>query len=123
MKSLKALAAFLTYLACVSAYSQTSKTGSWEITCKVGGNLEMDKATADMQKQMEAMVGKQGMSMYGPVGTMVVKSCVTKEMVEQRQLPVQTQGNCTSTVGDKTSNSVKFKYVCINPASSGGGVV
>ena len=32
------------------------------------------------------------------VGAMVGKTCIRKEVVERSQLPVQTQGDCTSTV-------------------------
>ncbi len=132
MKVLTALVVLIAGVASLSADAQTTKPGLWEVTSKVGGSPEMDKAMADMQKQMaampaeqrkqmEAMMGKQGVTLSGPAGAMVMKSCVTKEMVEQSQLPMQTQGSCTSTVGDKTSTSMKFKYVCTNPASSGEG--
>ncbi len=132
MKALKKLALIAASTLALCAHAQTTKPGLWEVTSKVGGNPEMDKAMADMQKQMaampaeqrkqmEAMMGNQGVTLSGPAGAMVMKSCVTKEMVEQSKLPMQTQGSCTSTVGEKTNNSVKFKYVCTNPASSGEG--
>ena len=132
MKSFIALAVTLASAASPYAHAQTSKSGLWEVTSKMGGNPEMEKAMADMQKQMasmppeqrkqmEAMMGKQGVTLSGAGGVMVMKSCVTKEMVEQSQLPLQTQGNCTSTTSEKTSTSIKFKYACTNPASSGEG--
>ena len=115
-----------------SVQAQTGKPGLWEMTSKVGGNPGIDKAMADMQKQMasmppdqrkqmEAIIGKQGINLSGPGGAMVMKTCITKEMLAQSQLPLQTQGNCTSTTNEKTSNSMKFKYVCTNPVSSGEG--
>ena len=115
-----------------SAHAQTGKPGLWELTSKFSGSPEADKATADLQKQlasmppeqrkqMEAMMNKQGMSLSGPGGAMVMKTCITKDMLDQSQLPVQTQGKCTSTTSDKTSTSMKFKYVCTNPTSTGEG--
>ena len=132
MKFFKALAAVVACFAALSAYAQTSKPGLWEVTSKIGGNPEMDKAMADMQKQMaamppeqrkqmEAMAAKQGVTLSGPAGAMAMKSCVTKEMLEQSQLPMQTQGKCTSTTVEKTSKSVKVKYSCTEPLSSGEG--
>lgn len=116
-----------------AAHAQTTKAGLWEVTNKLGGSPEMDKAMAQMQqqmasmspqerKQMEAMMGRQGVSMTSnAAGAMVVKTCITKEMVDRSQLPVQTEGDCTSTVSDKTSTGMKFKFVCTKPPSSGEG--
>ena len=120
-------------IAALSVQAQTTKAGLWEVTSKMGGNAEMDKAMAQMQqqmasmspqerKQMEAMMGKQGVALSSNgSGAIVAKTCISKEMVERSQLPVQTQGDCTSTTSDKTSTGMKFKFVCANPASSGEG--
>ena len=131
------LRTFLTTLALVgtafAAQAQTTKAGLWEVTNKLGGNAEIDKAMAQMQqqmasmspqqrKQMEAMMGSQGINMTGnAAGAMVVKTCITKEMAERSQLPVQTDGDCTSTMSDKSSTGMKFKFVCTKPPSSGEG--
>lgn len=132
MNFIKNLGLFIACTTALSAHGQTSKPGLWEVTSKFGGNPEMDKAMADMQKQMasmppdqrkqmEAMMGKQGINIAGPAGAMVLKTCITKEMVAQSQLPMQTQGNCTSTTSEKTSSSMKFKFVCTSPSSTGEG--
>ncbi len=107
--------------------------GLWEVTQKMGGNPEIEKAMADMQKQMaampaaerkqmEAMMGGKGMSMPGAAagGATVIKTCVTKEMVERPQMPMQ-QADCTSTVLEKTGTSTKMKYTCTKPPSTGEG--
>lgn len=138
MKALKTLAlvaasaASAASLLPVCAHAQTSKPGLWEVTSKMGGSPEMDQAMANLQKQlasmspaerkqMEAMMGKQGLNLSGPPGAVTAKSCITKEMIDRSQLPVQTRGNCTSTTIEKTSSSMKFKYVCTNPSSTGEG--
>lgn len=108
------------------------KPGLWEVTSKLGGSAEMDKAMAQMQqqmasmppeqrKQMEAMLAKQGMSMSGAPGGMQTKMCITQDMVARSQMPVQTQGDCTSSTSDKTSTGMKFKFTCTSPPSSGEG--
>ena len=59
-------------LGSAAVQAQTTAPGLWEMQNKVGGNPEMDKAMADMQKQlaamppaqrkqMEAMMGQSGM--------------------------------------------------------------
>lgn len=116
----------------LGAQAQVTKAGLWEVSSKLGGSAEMDKAMAQMQqqmasmppeqrKQMEAMLAKQGMSISGAPGGVLAKMCMTKDMVERSQMPVQTQGDCTSTTSDKTSTGMKFKFTCSSPPSSGEG--
>ena len=99
---------------------------------KLGGSGEMDKAMAQMQqqmasmppeqrKQMEAMLAKQGMSMTSTPGGVLSKMCITKDMVERSQMPVQTQGDCTSTTSNKSTTGMTFKFNCTSPPSSGEG--
>lgn len=124
----------LTLLAAASApaLAQSIKPGLWTIENKVGGNPEMEKAMAQMQaqlasmppaqrKQMEAMMGKNGVSMAAS-GAMAVKVCMTPEMVERQQMPTQTQGDCTSKIDSRTGNTLKISFTCSNPVSSGQGI-
>ena len=126
------LAALLVATTALGAQAQVAKAGLWEVTSKLGGSPEIDKAMAQMQqqmasmppeqrKQMEAMMAKQGLGMSGGPGGIVTKMCMSKEMVERSQLPMQTQGDCTSTTSDKTSTGMKLKFSCTNPVSSGEG--
>lgn len=130
---LRALA-ILAFMAatCLPAMAQSIRPGLWSIENKVGGNPEMDKAMAQMQaqlaamppaqrKQMEAMMGKSGVSMAAG-GAMAVKACLTAEMVERQQMPTQTQGDCTSKIESRTGNTLKISFTCTNPVSSGQGV-
>jgi hypothetical protein len=114
-----------------SAGAQTMKPGLWETTSKVGGSPEMDQAMAQMQKQlagmppaqrkqMEEMLGKQGVGMGA--GGMSAKACVTREMIDRGEMQNQQQGNCKTTVTDKSSRGMKMNFTCTNPASSGEGV-
>ena len=122
----------LTTATCLPAMSQSIRPGLWSIENKVGGNPEMEKAMAQMQaqlaamppaqrKQMEAMMGKSGVSMAS-TGAMAVKVCLTAEMVERQQMPTQTQGDCTSKIDSRTGNTLKISFTCTNPVSSGQGI-
>jgi len=114
-----------------SAGAQTMKPGLWEVTTKMAGNPETDKAMTQMQKQMasmppaqrkqmEAMLGKQGVGM-GSNGV-TAKTCVTREMIDRGEMQARQQGNCKTTIIDRTSRSMKMNFICANPASSGEGV-
>ena len=132
LRKLSWLAAALLAAAGTSAQAQTLKPGLWESTSKMGGSPEIEQAMARMQQQMasmppaerkmmEEMMSKQGVRM-GASGTgMVAKVCVTKEMAERGDMPVQQQGDCTTTTSDKTSRGMTMKFVCTNPPSSGEG--
>ena len=120
-------------VAAASASAQTMKPGLWEMTNKMGGSPEMDQAMAQLQQQManmppeqrkmmEDMMAKKGMGMGGvSAGGIVVKACITKEMAERNQMPMQHSGDCTNTISDKTGTGMKMKFTCTNPPSSGEG--
>jgi len=114
-----------------SAYAQTNAPGLWAIQSKMGGDPEMEKARADMQKQlaampaaqrkqMEAMMGQSGVGV-APGGGVSLKVCITPEMAARAELPTQTQGDCTHTITSRSASSMKMKFVCTKPPSSGEG--
>lgn len=110
------------------AQSQVSKASLWEFFSKSGGSAEIDTAMAQMQqqiasmppeqhKQVETKMAEQGVNMSSSPGSMSRKVCLTKEMIERSQMPVQTQGDCTSTISNKTSTGMTFKFTCASPPS------
>jgi hypothetical protein len=119
-------------VACLPAGAQQLKPGLWEISNKMKGNAEMDKAMADMQaqmasmppeqrKQMEAMMAQRGVRMAAPAagGGMTMQMCMTREMVERNDVPMQE--GCTMTKQQRTGNTMKMAYTCSKPPSSGEG--
>jgi hypothetical protein len=116
--------------------AQTLKPGLWEINNKMqSGSGQVEKAMADMQKQMagmppeqrkmmQDMMAKQGMSMSPAAGGggMTVKVCMTKENIERNELGSQ-QGDCKTTTSPRMGNSMKMSFVCTQPPSSGEGQV
>ena len=118
----------------VSVSAQSLKPGLWEVTNKMqSASGEMEKARAQMQSQlagmppeqrkmMEEMMAKQGLKMgAGGPGGMSARVCMTKDMVERNDVPVQ-QGNCKTTMQQRTGNTMKMAFTCPDPPSSGEGV-
>ncbi|MBT9464724.1 DUF3617 domain-containing protein [Hydrogenophaga sp.] len=128
------LVLLLSTLCVTTAHAQSTKPGLWEINQKMGGSAEMDQAMAQMQKQMagmspaekkmmQDMLGKQGMTMSTPGagGGMAMKVCITPEMAAKQDMPVQTEGDCTTTITSRSANTLKMNFVCKNPPSTGEG--
>lgn len=132
---LKNATLFTTLLVCAAVTSaQGIKPGLWEINQKLGGNPQMDQAMAQMQKQMaamspaqrkqmEAMMGQQGVNMptAAPGGGMAMKVCISPEMAARSEMPSQTEGDCKTTVTARSGNTMKMSVACKNPPSTGEG--
>lgn len=116
--------------ACLPVSAQTMKPGLWEIHNKVN-NAELDGAMAEMQKQMaqmspqerkqmEAMMAQQGVKIApGSGGGMAVQMCMTKEMVERNDVPMQ--DGCRLTRNQRSGSTTHVAFTCTNPPSSGEG--
>jgi hypothetical protein len=125
-------AAALLSLAAGTAGAQSMKPGLWEINNKMGGG-QMDAAMAEMRKQMaemppeqrkqmEAMMAQQGVRMApGAGGGMAMQVCMTKEMAERNDMPMQE--GCRMTKNQRSGKTMRFAFACSNPPSSGEGQV
>lgn len=127
-----ALLAAVLAVASFAAGAQTLKPGLWEINNKMNTPgmadpmAEMHKQMAQMspqqRKQMEAAMAQQGVKMApGAGGGMAMQMCMTKEMVERNDVPMQE--GCRTTQNQRTGNTHKFAFTCSNPPSSGEGQV
>ena len=116
------------------AQAQSTRPGLWEMQYKMGGSPEVDKAMAQMQQQMAAMspeqrkmmqdmMAKQGVRLAEPGagGGMAMKVCITPEMAARSELPSQSEGDCTTTVVSRSGNTLKLKFACSKPPSTGEG--
>ena len=126
-----AIGAFAAGAAC--AQSQL-KPGLWEISHKMqssSGQMEQQMAqakermasmTPEQRKMMEEMMAQRGVKMGqgGPGGGMTVKVCMTKEMVERREMPTN-RGECKTTKQSMSGNTMNVAFTCVNPPSSGEG--
>ena len=125
------VAAAVLAAACLPAGAQSLKPGLWEISNKMKGSAEMDRAMAQMQqqlasmppdqrKQMEDMMAQRGMRMAPSAGGgMTVQMCMTKEMAERNDVPMQ--DGCTMTKQQRSGNTMKMAFNCTKPPSSGEG--
>ena len=132
MRSSFLAAAAALCLAALPAGAQVMKPGLWEISNKMGGG-QMDQAMAEMhkqmaqmspaeRKQMEEMMARQGVRMAPSAGGgMTVQMCMTKEMVERNDMPMQE--GCRMTQNTRSGNTMKMAFACTNPPSSGEGQV
>jgi len=115
-----------------SAQKLDLKPGLWEVKHKMaaaGGQMEAAAAQMKQQfegmppeqrKMMEEMLARQGVSMSGGGVEMNVKMCMTPEMIEKKEIPVQ-EGNCKTTTKSLSGNVMKMSFSCTDPPSSGEG--
>ncbi len=128
------LAIVLSLVLALPATAQSMKPGLWEINNKAqSGDGKLEQAMAEMQKQMAAlgpeqrkmmedMMSKQGVKLGASSDGVSVKMCLTKDMVAQQDMPLQTKGDCTQTRKKSGPNTLAFSFVCTNPPSHGEGV-
>jgi len=119
----------------VPSSAQTIKPGLWEINNTVQSeNTQLGLMLAELQKQMASMPPERRQAMEEmlqknagvamPVmkdGGVLVKACISEEMIAQRHMPIQQQGNCTHQRSAMRGNTMKISFSCTNPASSGEG--
>ncbi|NYE61058.1 hypothetical protein FHW58_002210 [Duganella sp. 1224] len=133
---MKRLLMTLAMLAVAQANAQTVKPGLWELNSKVRtGNAQTDQAVSAalsqlavlppaQRAQVQAMMAQNGVSMpqAGSDGSLRMTACVTPEMAARKELPLGTQGKCTSQQ-TPVAGGVDVAFSCTDPASSGNGQV
>ena len=91
----------------------------------------MEGMTPEQRAKMKEMMGDkagllesmQSMQMtYNADGTTSMKMCVTKDMIDQRNLTGQ-HGDCKHSTGKMSGGVMKIGYTCANPPSTGTGEV
>jgi hypothetical protein len=134
MKVLSAACAVALSVACLAAAAQTRAPGLWEhsVTFKTQSG-EMEKAMAEMQKQLAALPPEQRKQMeqamagrgvgMGPKGN-TFQVCVTKEEAARQALPKMGEGDCTQDVVQRSGYTLKTKWQCTgkNPSSGEGEI-
>jgi hypothetical protein len=125
------LAALLLAGAGTGVAAQSLKPGLWEINNRMKNNPQMDQAMAQMQqqlaamppeqrKQMEAMMAQRGVRMApNAAGGMTVQMCMTPEMAQHNDVPMQ--DGCKLTRQQRSGKTMKVAFTCTRPPSSGEG--
>jgi hypothetical protein len=134
MKRVHLIGLLLGATLCAGASAQNLKPGLWEVTNKMKSSSgDMEKSQAQMRakiekmppekrKQMEEIMAQHGMQMgSGAPGAMTSRMCMSKEMAERNEMPMQ-HGDCKTTKQERKGNTMTFAFACTNPTSSGEGV-
>jgi hypothetical protein len=115
------------------AMAQDMKPGLWEQTNEVGSsNGQMQAAIGEIRGQLANMSPEQRQSLQqmlaqngvqldiGAGGALRSKMCVTREMIEKKELPMQ-QGDCSYKMTPLGPDRLKVNFSCTRPAASGEG--
>jgi hypothetical protein len=115
------------------AGAQTMKPGLWELSNKVSSqDGQLNGAMAEMQKQLASMSPEQRQAMQqmmerngvqmniGAGGALTSRMCMTKEMIERKEFPVQ-EGDCKQKTTPVSANRMKIAFSCTKPPTSGEG--
>ena len=128
MKPTHVLSATLLFTA-LAAGAQTQAPGLWEhaFTVKSAGG-EMERALAEMKKQMDAMPPEQRQQVEQMMASRGVKMgaqggsgkvCLSKEQAARPAEPKVPDG-CTQQVDQRSARTVKFHFECTKPSASRG---
>jgi hypothetical protein len=111
------------------------KPGLWELSSKIASTdaatqstltqIQQQLANMDPQQRqaLQQMLQKNGVQLdIGANGDLRTRMCVTREMAERRELPVQ-QGECTQQTTPLSATRVKVSFACTRPRASGEGEV
>lgn len=121
--------------AALPATAQTMKPGLWTLSNKMTSNdPEIGQAMSAMQQhmanmspeqrqQMERMMQQHGVQLdIGAGGALQTKICMTREMAERKEFPVQ-QGDCRQTYTQQSPTRGHIAFTCTKPRVSGEGDV
>jgi Protein of unknown function (DUF3617) len=123
-------------LALPGALAQKVAPGLWETQTemKVGNadmQAQMKRAQEQMasmppeqRKMMQDMMAKQGVQMgAGAGGRPAFRYCVSKEQAERAEVPQDADGRCKRDSMVKSGSTMRFKFTCTNPPSTGTGEI
>lgn len=118
-------------LAALSVQAQTQAPGLWEHTIKMKStDGKAEAAMEQMRKQIEAMPPEKRQQMEAAMrssglalgaGGTTMKVCVTKEEAERPPEARLARSDCTHKDVQRSGNTMKFKFECAKPPSSGEG--
>lgn len=85
---------------------------------------ELEKMPPEQRKMMEEMMAKQGVAMGGGgAAPGAIRYCVSKEQAERGDVPQDADGRCKRDSMERSGSTMRFKFSCTNPPSSGTGEI
>jgi hypothetical protein len=121
--------------AALPAGAQTMKPGLWSLSNTMTSNdpqlaqamsamqQHMANMSPEQREQMQKMMQQNGVQLdIGAGGAVQTKLCMTREMAERKEFPVQ-QGDCKQTFTQQSSTRGRIAFTCTKPKVSGEGEV
>jgi len=114
------------------ASAQDMKPGLWEQTNnatysdgKVQANMSdiqklIGNLSPEQRQQVQQTLQQNGVQMDLANGAMNSKLCITREMIERKQLPIQ-EGDCRTQMTPAGDNRLQVSFTCTRPHASGEG--
>jgi hypothetical protein len=119
--------------AVLPAAAQAMKPGLWTLSNRMTSNdpavgqamsamqQHMANMTPEQRQQMQRMMQQHGVQLdIGAGGALQTKVCMTREMVERKEFPVQ-QGDCKQTYTQQSPSRGHIAFACTKPRVSGEG--
>jgi len=119
--------------AALPAAAQTMKPGLWAMSNKMTSNdpalgqamsamqEHMANMSPEQRQQMQSMMQQHGVQLdIGAGGALQTKICMTREMAERKEFPVQ-QGDCRQTFTQQSPTRGHIAFTCTKPRVSGEG--
>lgn len=116
-------------------HAQAMKPGLWELSSKMNSSdgamgaamarvrEQLANLSPEQRRAMQQTMEQHGMRLdVGANGDVRTRMCMTREMAERHELPVQ-QGDCTQKATPLSANRVKVSFSCTRPRASGEGEV
>lgn len=121
--------------AALPAGAQTMRPGLWSLTSDMSSRdpqtqqamsavqAHLANMTPEQRQQLQGMLQQNGVQLdLGTGGALQTKLCMTREMAERREFPVQ-QGDCKQTFTQQSSTRGHVAFSCTRPRVSGEGDV
>ena len=119
--------------AALPAAAQTMKPGLWALSNRMTSNdpalgqamsamqEHMANMSPEQRQQMQSMMQQHGVQLdIGAGGALQTKICMTREMAERKEFPVQ-QGDCRQTYTQQSPMRGHIAFTCTKPRVSGEG--
>lgn len=119
--------------AALPAGAQTLKPGLWSLSnTMTSSDPQISQAMSAMQQhmanmspeqrqQMQKMMRQNGVQLdVGANGALQTKLCLTREMAERKEFPVQ-QGDCRQSFTQQSATRGHITFTCTTPKVSGEG--
>jgi len=130
---LSMLACACAALLALPATAQDMKPGLWEQSNNVSSQdtqtqaamsaiqAQLANMSPDQRKGIQQMLERNGVQMdLGAGGAITTRMCLTKEMIQRREFPVQ-QGDCRQKMTPVSATRMRIAFSCSKPPASGEG--